>query len=311
MVLPSYTCWDDNKTPVTMSPQGVLQAATQLVLKHTPKSGVYPSLVPGLTLYRIASEVFIERSAGELLSTFIISGRKSTVIGGRVFEYGPGESLVSGIASPSEFRTLDSSVEHPFLAISVSLDLSILMEYASALTNTKYSGDVPNGVFVIRPDEDLAMAFLSLLRLLERPELITIRSPLLLRELHALLLDSSCGKELRTLASVGSEGHAVLNAVSWIRKNYAADCSVQELASRANMSSATFYRKFHQVTGLSPVQFRKKVRLFEARRILLAREMNVTSAAYKVGYESTAQFARDYKTIFGTSPLKDIKRLSY
>ena len=126
------------------------------------------------------------------------------------------------------------------------------------LDGTKHSEEVLGGVFVIRPDEDLALAFLCLLRLLERPERIAIRAPLQIRELHALLLDSSCGNQLRTLASAGSAGHSVLQAVNWIRNNYASACSVEKLAERANMSPATFYRKFRQVTGSSLVQFRKK-----------------------------------------------------
>ena len=75
------------------------------------------------------------------------------------------------------------------------------------------------------------------------------------------------------------------------------------------MSNATFHRKFRQVTGFSPVQFRKRVRLFEARRLLVARETNVTSSAFAVGYVSLAQFVRDYKELFGLPPLRDIKQL--
>lgn len=299
----------------TMTPaeQAILDEAARLIAKHAPAPGIYPTGVPGLTLYRITSNAFIERSAGELMTSFIVRGRKSTAIGDRVLEYGPGQSLVCGIASPSEFHTLDASPEHPFLALSISLDLSILMEYAGALAaaqSLRGSGDLPSGVYVIRPDEDLAHGFLTLLRLLERPNLIAIRAPLAIRDLHALLLDSSCGAALRTLASAGSEGHAVLNAVNWIRRNYAEDCSIEELACRANMSNATFHRRFRQVTGFSPLQFRKRVRLFEARRMLLARQVNVTSASYSVGYESPAQFVRDYKGLFGLPPLRDIKQLS-
>lgn len=101
----------------------------------------------------------------------------------------------------------------------------------------------------------------------------------------------------------------MLNAVNWIRTNYADSSSIETLATRANMSNATFHRHFRQVTGFSPLQFRKRVRLFEARRMLLARQVNVTTASYRVGYESSAQFVRDYKSLFGDSPLRDIKRL--
>ena len=290
----------------------VLEEAAFLIRKHVPHAGVLETVVPGLTLYRITSNDFIARSSGELMTSFIVSGRKATAIGGKVLEYGPGESLVCGIASPSEFHTLDASPQEPFLALSVSLNLAILMEYAGILAlgaNSQPTDETPSGVFVIRPDEALANGFLALLRLLDRPHLASIRAPLLLRDLHALLLDSACGPALRVLASAGSTGHAVLNSVNWIRENYAADCSIEELAFRANMSSATFHRRFRQVTGYSPIQFRKRVRLFEARRMLLARKMNVTTASYSVGYESPAQFVRDYKGLFGEPPLRDIKRL--
>ncbi len=275
----------------------LLESAAQIIVRHAPHHGVFPTLVPGLTLYRIESNAFIERTAGEIMTTFIVRGRKTTAIGGKMLEYGAGESLVCGIASPSEFHTLDAS---------------ILMEYADALSDRHHSGEfseMPGGVFVIRPDEDLRDVFLRLLKILDRPKLIAVCAPLILRELHALLLDSSCGAELRALASAGSEGHAVLKTVSWIRRNYATDCSVEELARKTNMSNATFHRKFRQVTGFSPVQFRKRVRLFEARRLLVARETNVTSAAFAVGYESLAQFVRDYKELFGLPPLRDIKQL--
>lgn len=292
--------------------QPLLDEAAALILRHAPRPGVHPTLVPGLTLYHITANTFIERSAGELMTSFIVRGRKSTAIGGRILEYGPGESLVCGIASPSEFHTLDASRENPFLALSVSLDMTVLMEYAGALVRSqsvRREEEFPNGVHVIRPDRDLSGAFLSLLRLLERPSLVVLRAPLHLRDLHALLLDSSCGPALRSLACAGTKGHAVLNAVSWMRTNYADSSSIEALAARANMSNATFHRHFREVTGFSPLQFRKRVRLFEGRRMLLAREANVTTASYRVGYESSAQFVRDYKSLFGDSPLRDIKRL--
>ena len=110
----------------------LLESAAQIIVRHAPHHGVFPTLVPGLTLYRIESNAFIERTAGEIMTTFIVHGRKTTAIGGKMLEYGAGESLVCGIASPSEFHTLDASRDNPFLALSVSLDASILMEYADA-----------------------------------------------------------------------------------------------------------------------------------------------------------------------------------
>lgn len=87
----------------------LLESAAQIIVRHAPHHGVFPTLVPGLTLYRIESNAFIERTAGEIMTTFIVRGRKTTAIGGKMLEYGAGESLVCGIASPSEFHTLDAS----------------------------------------------------------------------------------------------------------------------------------------------------------------------------------------------------------
>lgn len=290
-----------------------LNEARRLILKHLPTPGVRLTGVPGLALYHIASNDFIERNAGELLVSFIVSGRKATAVGDHVLEYGPGQSLVCGIASPTEFHTLDASPEAPFLALAVSLDLAILMEYAAAIglkASDSTSADDLSGVFVIRPDVDLAEAFLRLLRLLERPLLVAIRAPLALRDIHALLLDSKEAATLRDLALAGSVGNAVSAAADWLRRNYADNCSVADLAERSHMSPPTFHRHFRKLTGLSPIQFRKRVRLYEARKLLLSRRMNVTGVSFAVGYESPSQFVRDYKGLFGEPPLRDIRRLS-
>ncbi len=290
----------------------LLAEARRLILKHLPSPGVRLTDVPGLALYHVASNDFIERNAGELLVSFIVSGRKATAVGDRVLEYGPGQSLVCGIASPTEFHTLDASPESPFLALAVSLDTAILMEYAAAIglkASDSNPDDDSGGVFVIRPDVDLARAFLRLLRLLERPALVAVRAPLALRDLHALLLDSKEAATLRDLAIAGSVGHAVSAAAEWLRRNYADNCSVADLAERSHMSPPTFHRHFRRLTGLSPVQFRKRVRLYEARKLLLSRRMNVAGASFAVGYESSSQFVRDYKGLFGEPPLRDIRRL--
>ena len=100
----------------------LLESAAQIIDRHAPPHGVFTTSGPGLMLYRIESNAFIERTAGEIMTTFIVRGRKTTAIGGKMLEYGAGESLVCGIASPSEFHTLDASRDNPFLALSVSLD---------------------------------------------------------------------------------------------------------------------------------------------------------------------------------------------
>lgn len=81
---------------------------------------------------------------------------------------------------------------------------------------------------------------------------------------------------------------------------------VETLARQVHMSTANLYRRFKQMTGLSPLQYQKQMRLYEARRLMLLENERVSSSAFAVGYESVAQFNREYKRAFGDSPLRDI-----
>lgn len=81
---------------------------------------------------------------------------------------------------------------------------------------------------------------------------------------------------------------------------------VETLARQVHMSTANLHRRFKQMTGLSPIQYQKQMRLYEARRLMLLENERVSSAAFAVGYESVAQFNREYKRAFGDSPLRDI-----
>lgn len=60
---------------------------------------------------------------------------------------------------------------------------------------------------------------------------------------------------------------------------------------------------------MGPLQCQKKLRLMEARRLMLDKAVNVTDAAMEVGYESVSQFIRDYRRMFGRSPQKDVQEI--
>jgi AraC-like DNA-binding protein len=75
------------------------------------------------------------------------------------------------------------------------------------------------------------------------------------------------------------------------------------------MAASTFHRHFRQVTTLSPLQFQKRLRLYEAQRLMLVENKDVTIAALAVGYESPTQFNREYKRLFGEPPHRHLTRL--
>ena len=74
------------------------------------------------------------------------------------------------------------------------------------------------------------------------------------------------------------------------------------------MSTANLHRHFKLLTGLSPLQYQKQLRLYEAQRLMLVENERASSAAFAVGYESMTQFNREYKRVFGEPPLRDLNR---
>ena len=84
---------------------------------------------------------------------------------------------------------------------------------------------------------------------------------------------------------------------------------VEELTELAGMSISSFHAHFKTVTAMSPLQFQKSLRLIEARRLMIANDLDAASAAYQVGYESPSQFSREYARMFGNPSGRDVNML--
>jgi transcriptional regulator GlxA family with amidase domain len=70
-----------------------------------------------------------------------------------------------------------------------------------------------------------------------------------------------------------------------------------------------FHRNFQAVTGFSPIQFQKQIRLQRSRLILMTGAKDVAAVGYQVGYDSASQFSREYRRQFGLPPRQDAARL--
>jgi len=109
--------------------------------------------------------------------------------------------------------------------------------------------------------------------------------------------------------SVGSQSHRVARAIDWLKLNYTKSLRIEELATRAQMSNSGLHHHFRQLTGMSPLQYQKWLRLNEARRLMLSDGADAATAAFGVGYESPSQFSREYARLFGAPPRRDIEAL--
>jgi AraC-like DNA-binding protein len=117
------------------------------------------------------------------------------------------------------------------------------------------------------------------------------------------------GEGFRLLGTEGSPNNQIARAAGWLREHYRELFSLAELAGQVNMSRTSFCRHFSRITGMSPLQFQKKLRLYEAQRLMLTEDKSAETAAYEVGYESPSQFNREYKRQFGEPPHRDNERL--
>jgi transcriptional regulator GlxA family with amidase domain len=98
-------------------------------------------------------------------------------------------------------------------------------------------------------------------------------------------------------------------AIRWVRENYAESIRMEDLARLAGMSTSGFHRHFRAVTAMSPLQFQKRIRLQEARSLLVSHAGDIAGVGHMVGYDSPSQFNREYRRMFGTPPGQDAAQL--
>lgn len=227
-----------------------------------------------------------------------------------------GEFFLSKIDSPAEGRAAPSPDGRAFVACALEFDAddvaSVLTDMESGSPGSPAHGSEDeaqaSGIAVHRGDglSDLLVRLFDACG--DGQELPFMRKHLK-REAAFRLLTGPAGREFaRTTIRVRQAGE-IYRTNSWIRRNFKDDFAVEDLAKRSGMSVSNFHQKFKAAVGMGPLQRRKKLRLAEARRLMLDEGRNVTDAALEVGCESLSQFIRDYRRLFGRTPSKDVQRV--
>lgn len=237
----------------------------------------------------------------------VAQGEKRLWVGGEGYPYDPSRFLVTSLNLPANSEVLVASPQRPCLGLTLKLDLRVLAELiAEGGLPTSRDRSAGTGVGIGGVTAPLLASFERLLALLDEPEAIPVLAPLIQREIHYRLLMSDQAGKLRQITSVDGQGYRIAKAIDWLKLNFAMSLRVEELAARVQMSSPTFHHHFRQLTAMSPLQYQKWLRLNEAKRLMLNEHLDVSSAAFKVGYESPSQFSREYSRLFGAPPKRDI-----
>lgn len=236
-------------------------------------------------------------------------GRKRLILGEETFVYDAHRFLITSVELPVITQIIEASSDKPYLGLTMDIDLKVIAQLM-------LGSDMPGGpskdrlgVAVGKVSPPLLDAFQRLLDLLAHPQDIPALAPLVQQEIFYRLLVGEQGPRLRLIASAGNHGYQIARAIDWLKNNFDKPLRVDDLATKAGLSTSAFHSHFRSVTAMSPLQFQKRMRLNEARRLMLMEHVDASTAAFKVGYESPSQFSREYSRLFGDSPMRDIKNL--
>lgn len=240
---------------------------------------------------------------------FILQGSKHVAINDDLLSYDPSQYLISALDLPLTGQILDAEDGRPYIAVSLVLDPVLLAEIASTMPAVRDVDPQGIGIAVNPMTASLNDTLLRLLTLLDTPGDIPILAPLVERELLYRLLQGPQGRLLRQIAQPEGALSRIRRAVTWIRDNHNTHLRIEALCNVSGMSRASLHRHFVAITGLSPVQYHKQLRLQEARQLLLAGDHRASDVAFAVGYESASQFSREYYRQFGAPPARDVRQI--
>lgn len=244
------------------------------------------------------------------MAIVILQGKKQTMLGSEHFTYNANQLVVTSVDIPTVGSIVEASPEKPFMSLVLELDNYIIGQLLSE-GNYPQNDYVSRGMGITEADENILDAFYRLIMLLEQEERQKIMAPLIIKEIHYLLLTSQLGDIIRAVNTKGSQNNQIANAIAWLKENFRQPLKIEELAKKFNMAESSFYRHFNKVTSISPLQYQKQLRLYEAQRLMLSENMEAANAAYEVGYESASQFNREYKRMFGTPPKTNVNQIKF
>lgn len=264
--------------------------------------------IPRVDILKVTEPTELFPEIYQPLVSLILQGEKRLLIGNQVLNYTTGYTFIGSVELPVVGEIVQASASVPYLAVSLTFDRSVVADLLSLEPSPAKLPDT-RSFCVNHASDRLIDAWLRMLHLMEQPDEIAVMAPLLEREILFRLLRGPQGAVLRQVAGIDDRFSHIRNALIWIRNEYATAFHVEDLASAANMCPSAFQRRFKASTGLSPIQFQKQIRLYEARRMLFAKPGDVAAVALAVGYESLSQFTREYARMFGHPPARDIRKL--
>ena len=276
------------------------------------EDGAHPSRVEGVTLLRAARSCNPVPVLYEPCIVIVAQGQKRFHVPDGVLTYDPRNYLVVTVPIPADCETA-VALEGPFLGIAVRIDLTVLGELLLMTEDhpAQHRNLAPESMKVVAPPltplvSDVAVRLMEALTCVSDARAL---GPLFVRELLYRCLHDSAGHALRNLL-LGSEARAQIHRIlQRMHLDYAGSFDLSKITHDYGMSSSALHHHFKQVTGTSPKQYLKTVRLHKARMLMVQDSLHAAVAAERVGYASASQFSREFKRFFGAPPAEEAERV--
>jgi AraC-like DNA-binding protein len=286
-----------------------IDALAAVIERHAPTDGLHETRIDSVDLFRQSAPTEWATALYEPSLVIVARGRKEVRIADVTYRYDPANYVLASVDLPVSCRVATASVSAPYLALRIRIDPLVVGDLLadSAATRTP---SAPSRAFVVTPVEPpLLDAVSRIVSLLDEPDDIPVLAPLVLREITYRVLTGPQRARLQQTVAAGAPAERITRAIAWIKDHMVEAIGVDGLARKVGLGLSAFHLHFKTVTGTTPLQFQKRLRLLEARRLIVAAGLTAAEAAIHVGYVSPSQFSREYRRAFGAPPRQDAATL--
>ena len=281
-----------------------------IILKNIPAEGNHPTSISGLRMVRRDKPTDFLRCFYNPSCILVLQGVKQMLYGNENLIYTKGQYVVSCTDIPVSSRVVEADMKTPFVVLILELNSNLISNLILETKLPKIEQAEERALAIADTDSELLDAFYRLSLLLDKSEAEQkLLSPMIIKEIYYRLLIGPLGSQLCAINTKGTRSNQIAKAISIIKDRYSEKLNMDDVARDVNMASSSFYRNFKKVTRVSPLQYQKQLKLYEAQRLMLSGNYDASTACYEVGYESPTQFSREYKKLFGNPPKTDIKKL--
>ncbi|MEJ2764674.1 AraC family transcriptional regulator [Photobacterium sp. MCCC 1A19761] len=272
------------------------------------RQGRVETLIPGVRLFRLTQYCKVTPQMYQQGVVVLFQGNKIGHLNDYQFEYDTEHCLIVATPYPIACETF-ASEDAPLIGVDIEFDLATIQQLVETLEQQDppfvFDSDLHGrGVAASPITPQVTDCMARLLRAMQHPLDARVLGPQLLREFFYLLLQGKQGHLLSQYCKQDSALARVSKVINHVQAHYPQKLVIDELAQMADMSTSAFHRTFKQVVTDPPLQYIKKIRLNKARTLIVQDGMPANVAATQVGYESAAQFSREFKRYFGLPPSK-------